>query len=228
MPVKTKNDPGARQSVIITFKPKDKRTDKQRDKVQIVQDTVSSEVRFFDSSELGSSGFGGFSSPGVSQESIGYDINLYEAPIVSCSLTDAEIDKLRGNPNVATVEMDGLCYALPTALLFEGQPAPAAETVPVGISQVKAPAAWDASRGKDIRVAVLDTGIDWTHPDLAPNVKGAVSFVPGESPMDGHGHGTHCAGTIGAAFNGSGVVGVAPAASLYAVKVLPTPSVTLK
>jgi subtilisin len=86
--------------------------------------------------------------------------------------------------------------------------------------QIKAPAAWDASRGKDIRVAILDTGIDGTHPDLATNYKGGVSFVPGETPADGNGHGTHCAGTIAAAMNGAGVVGVAPAASLYAVKTL--------
>jgi len=85
---------------------------------------------------------------------------------------------------------------------------------------VQAPSAWDASRGKGINVAILDTGIDASHPDLAPNVKGAVSFVPGESPADGAGHGTHCAGTVAAAIHGSGVVGVAPAASLYNVKVL--------
>ena len=73
------------------------------------------------------------------------------------------------------------------------------------------------ARGKGIKVAVLDTGIDWTHPDLAANVKGAVSFVPGQTAMDGHGHGTHCAGTIGAPINGIGVVGVDPEAWLYAV-----------
>ncbi|HEX2887099.1 S8 family peptidase, partial [Vineibacter terrae] len=74
--------------------------------------------------------------------------------------------------------------------------------------------------GKGMKVAVLDTGIDWTHPDLAANVKGSVSFVPGETAMDGNSHGTHCAGTIAAPINGVGVVGVAPEASLYAVKVL--------
>jgi subtilisin len=151
---------------------------------------------------------------------IGYDVNQYEAPIVVASLTDAEIITLRGNPNVATVEDDGLCYALKEDFVIEGQPSPQAETVPAGIAQIKAPAAWDATRGKGIKVAVLDTGIDHTHPDLAANFRGGVSFVPGESPMDGNSHGTHCAGTIAAAINGSGVIGVAPAASLYAVKVL--------
>ncbi|MBA2274287.1 MAG: S8 family serine peptidase [Actinobacteria bacterium] len=60
-------------------------------------------------------------------------------------------------------------------------------------------------------MAVLDTGIDGSHPDLAPHYRGGVNFVPGEgSPMDGNGPGTHCAGTIAAAIDGAGVVGVAP------------------
>jgi len=162
---------------------------------------------------------------GLPTEMIGFDVNQYEAPIVVASLTDAEINALKGNANVAAVEDDGPCYALEDSrrkedFVIEGQPSPQAETIPGGVAQIKAPAAWDATRGKGVKVAVLDTGIDNTHPDLAANYKGGVSFVPGQSPMDGNSHGTHCAGTIAAAINGAGVVGVAPAASLYAVKVL--------
>lgn len=211
-----------RKSVIITFKPKDKREEKKKDKLQIIESEISSKVSFTESETM---------SPGVAlarnlePEEVGFDINRYEVPIVTASLTDKEIKNLQGNPNVATVEDDGPVYALETAprvdnLLLEGQPTVLAETIPLGVSQVKAPPAWDSSRGKGIRVAVLDTGIDGLHPDLIANYKGGVSFVPGESPADGNGHGTHCAGTIGAALNGIGVVGVAPAASLYAVKVL--------
>ena len=218
MPTKAKTDPGTRRSVIVTFKPKDKRTDKQKDKLQIVQEAISSEVHFMNAAEISFDRIGPIA--GLAHEVVGYDINLYEAPIVSLSLTGAEIERLSANSNVAAVEEDGLFFALPQALTFEGQPSPQAETVPVGVSQIKAPPAWDASRGKGIKVAILDTGIDALHPDLVPNVKGAVSFVPGETPADGNGHGTHCAGTIGAALTGSGVVGVAPAAWLYAVKVL--------
>ncbi|MDX2150176.1 MAG: S8 family peptidase [Bryobacteraceae bacterium] len=218
MAAKSSDNSGARRSVIITFKPKDKRADQQRDKVDVVREAISTNVRFLNSAEV-APGVGPVS--GVGQDLIGFDVNLYEAPIVTASLTEAEVSNLKKNPDVAMVEEDGLCYALSTAsLVFEGQPSPLAETVPAGISQVKAPAAWDSSRGKGIRVAVLDTGIDAGHPDLAANVKGAVSFVPGETPADGNGHGTHCAGTIAAAMNGVGVVGVAPAAWLYAVKVL--------
>lgn len=207
----------ARTPVIITFKPKDERRDKT-DKVEIVMDAMSSPVEFYAASAF-TAGLGS-GPPGLPRDEVGLDVNLYEAPIVAASLTSHEIATLRRNPNIAMIEDDGLVYALPETLLFEGQPTPAAETVPIGVSQVKAPPAWGCSRGKGIKVAVLDTGIDWTHPDLAANVKGAVSFVPGQTAMDGHGHGTHCAGTIGAPINGLGVVGVAPEAWLYGVKVL--------
>ncbi|MEO8678877.1 MAG: S8 family peptidase [Vicinamibacterales bacterium] len=205
-----------RTPMIITFKPKDQRRDKS-DKVQIVTDAISSRVNFFDAARFPH--LGGLPS-GLERWEIGFEVNLYQAPIVSLSLTHEEIETLRANPNVAMVEKDGPCYAMPGTLAFEGQPTPEIETVPVGVQQVKAPQAWGCSRGKGIKVAVLDTGIDWTHPDLSPNFKGGVSFVPGETAMDTNGHGTHCAGTIAAAVNGSGIVGVAPEASLYAVKVL--------
>ena len=203
--------------MIVTFKPKEKRRD-QTDKVQIVMDAISSRVQIFDTGTF-TAEIGGVPT-GLDQEEVGLDINMYDAPIVSLSLTNQEIAALRSNPNVAMIEEDGVCYALPEAIIFEGQPAPLAETVPVGVQQVKAPPAWGCSRGRGMKVAILDTGIDWNHPDLKPNFKGAVSFVPGETPMDGHSHGTHCAGTVGAAMNGSGVVGVAPEVGLYAVKVL--------
>ena len=218
-PVSRPSDPTgpARTPMIITFKPKEKRRD-QTDKVEIVKEALSAPVEFFSATDF-TAQTGGIPT-GLEPQEVGFDVNLYEAPIVAVSLTNSEIATLRNNPNVAMVEEDGLCYALPDGLFFEGQPTLAAETVPAGVQQVKAPPAWGCSRGRGINVAVLDTGIDWTHPDLAPNVKGAVSFVPGQTAMDGNSHGTHCAGTIAAATNGSGVVGVAPEAWLHAVKVL--------
>jgi subtilisin family serine protease len=70
-----------------------------------------------------------------------------------------------------------------------------------------------------VKVAVLDTGIDVKHPDL--RVAGGASFVKGsKSYSDDNGHGTHVAGIIAALDNEIGVVGVAPGAELYAVKVL--------
>lgn len=98
-------------------------------------------------------------------------------------------------------------------------PAALIQPVPWNISLIKAPQAWARGfRGSGVKVAILDTGIA-AHPDLV--ISGGVSFVPGVvSFNDGNGHGTHCAGIIGARNNTVGVVGVAPLASLYAVKVL--------
>ncbi len=95
----------------------------------------------------------------------------------------------------------------------------ARDYVTCGLRIIYAPYAWRYSRGRGARVAVVDTGITPRHPDL--RVYGGASFVPGNRRWyDDHYHGTHVAGTIAAVSNQRGVVGVAPQAKLYAVKVL--------
>jgi subtilisin family serine protease len=94
-----------------------------------------------------------------------------------------------------------------------------------GHDAVDAPEAWnEGHRGAGAVVAVLDTGFDLDHPDLAPNIVDAVSFVPGEgvgyAQPDPFSHGSHVAGTIAAADNAFGTIGVAPLAKLMLVKVL--------
>lgn len=96
--------------------------------------------------------------------------------------------------------------------------------IPWGVDRVRAPASWDYTEGAGVRVAVIDTGIDSSHPDLQGKVDGGYdAFTDTESPenyRDGNGHGTHVAGTIAAKKDGRGVVGVAPRARLYSVRVL--------
>ncbi|MEU5943358.1 S8 family serine peptidase [Micromonospora sp. NPDC047548] len=91
------------------------------------------------------------------------------------------------------------------------------------VPQIGAPEAWAAGYdGHGVKVAVLDTGIDASHPDLVDQIDGKVSFVPGEDTSDVNGHGTHVASTIvgtGAASGGS-YKGVAPGADLIVGKVL--------
>jgi subtilisin family serine protease len=99
-----------------------------------------------------------------------------------------------------------------------------AATIDRNLTQVSAPQAWASGyTGKGTRVAVLDTGVDATHPDLARKVAEKKDFtVEGGGAVDGHGHGTHVAATIagsGAAARGERR-GVAPGATLLAGKVL--------
>ena len=94
------------------------------------------------------------------------------------------------------------------------------QTTPWGVNRIDAEFAWDTSTGSGVKVAVVDTGIDLSHPDLnvAPENFNAINSR--KSANDDNGHGTHVAGTIAALNDDYGVVGVAPGASLYAVKVL--------
>ncbi|GAA3475021.1 S8 family serine peptidase [Nonomuraea roseola] len=91
------------------------------------------------------------------------------------------------------------------------------------VPQIGAPEAWAAGfDGTGVKVAVLDTGVDPNHADLADRIADSRSFVPGETVQDGHGHGTHVASTIagsGAASGGT-YKGVAPGARLLVGKVL--------
>ncbi len=203
---------GERASYIITFKPKEKRADKKTDKTDILRSLIRSEVSVVDTATV-------LRMPTtIPPENLALDVNEYTAPIIAASLTKAEAASIRKDPNVHSIEEDSSCYALAA---IEGQPSALAETIPWGIACIKAPRAWDVTKGKGVKVAVVDTGIDYTHPDLSPNYRGGVSFVPTETdPRDHNRHGTHVAGTIGAVINGSGVIGVAPSAYLYSVKVL--------
>jgi subtilisin family serine protease len=104
-------------------------------------------------------------------------------------------------------------------------------TISESVPLIGAPTLWSMTdtngkpvTGRGIKIAILDTGIDYTHPDLGGclgtgcRVKGGYDFVNNDAdPKDDYGHGTHVAGIVGA--NGT-LKGVAPGADLYAYKVL--------
>jgi len=141
---------------------------------------------------------------------------------------------LAGRSGVERVEVDSVVHATakpdragkPTTTTTTA-PTPA-QVEPRGVARVGAPNAWAADdRGDGVNVAVIDTGIDLDHPDLAVNIEGGYMAIAASgryrknrSYDDDNGHGTHVAGIVAAADNDQGVVGVAPAAHLYAVKAL--------
>lgn len=129
---------------------------------------------------------------------------------VATSLPTAALAGIRNNPNVVLVEDD------PPRFLYGCDPI-AENPLPYGIELVDAPGVWiDGFNGKDIKVGVIDSGVFAGHSDFnSPLLDG----YPTGWDTDFNGHGTHVTGTIAAALNGSGVVGVSPGVSIYMVKV---------
>ncbi|MGQ0795412.1 MAG: S8 family serine peptidase [Nitrosopumilaceae archaeon] len=120
------------------------------------------------------------------------------------------LEGIKNNPRVAYVEQDQIVQAF-------------AQTMPTGINRMDADlsptVSGDGIGSVNVDIAIIDTGIDLSHPDL--RVWNQVSYVWFTSNgNDDNGHGTHVAGTAAAYDNSAGVVGVAPGARLWAVKTL--------
>jgi len=144
---------------------------------------------------------------------------------ISVTASSSALHALRSNPAVIRVTQDSIHRgsAKPgsggggTPLTFDTR-----QIISEGVQRVGMPES--DSDGAGIGIALLDTGIDFNHPDLAPAPNTAATaynaFTPGASCQDDGGHGTHLSGLIAAQNNSFGIVGVAPAARLYCVKVL--------
>jgi len=167
------------------------------------------------------------SKPGLSEEALvqssGGRIQraFHLIPALAVRLPEDLISDLSQNPKVAYVEEDA-----PVTTVDPVVGGPEYENA-WSVSHIGSEALHDENiTGSGVRIALLDTGIDYNHPDLDANFMGGDNFISldpdNHDPFDDswNSHGTHVAGIIAAERNGEGVVGVAPEASLYAVKVL--------
>lgn len=160
----------------------------------------------------------------------------------SAKVPAARLEKLRADPRVLLVDPDRVvaiehhCVpgnsrhnncatptATPSGPTSTPTTAPLGQVIPTGIQRIHGPSssavAGDGAGSVPVDVAVVDTGIA-AHNDL--NIVGGYNCQAGSvsNYSDGNGHGTHVAGTIGARDNNLGVVGVAPGARMWAVRVL--------
>ena len=146
-------------------------------------------------------------------------------PAIAAAVPESAIDGLLNNPRITYIEADGWVQA-------NGKKEPTNDALVWGVDRIDAEHVWggaedaidvaaELNSGAGIDVAIIDSCIDLEHPDLANNIKGDVTFVDGTANGDyDNGHGSHVAGIVAALDNGEGVIGVAPKANLYAVKVL--------
>jgi len=155
--------------------------------------------------------------PGLSEQSLvrshsGTITHSYHlVPAIAASVPESAIVGLLNNPRVTSVDLDGTVYAIDTELDNTWG------VKRIGSGTVHA----SGNKGAGVKVAIVDSGIDYTHTDLDANFAGGYDFVNSDpDPMDDNGHGTHVAGTVAAEDNDIGVVGVAPEARLYALKIL--------
>ena len=137
-------------------------------------------------------------------------------PTVSARLSNDLIVKLKNHPDIAYIEDDIILQTVE-------------QETPWGVEKTGASQVWSENTGEGADVAILDTGIDYNHPDLIENIAGGIDytdqrFKDGNTNIlywnDMNSHSTHCAGIVAASNNDFGTVGVAPGANLWAVKVL--------
>lgn len=144
---------------------------------------------------------------GLVQEHGVIKYNYKYIPAIAADIPEVAIEKMSKNSKIAYIEPDCEIKLLDDEIYW-------------GVDRIDAEKVHSNNKGTGVKVAVIDTGIDYTHSELNDYYCGGYDFVNGDNdPMDDHWHGTHCAGIIAAEDNGMGILGVAPEVDLYALKV---------
>lgn len=148
---------------------------------------------------------------------IKYSYSIVDA--IAATLPAGAIEGLSHNPHVASIDLDDTVYAVDDELDNSWG------VKHIGAGDVHASTTLNMNKGAGIKIGIIDSGINYNHPDLDGVYVGGHDFVQeddatGDGPMDVYGHGTHVAGTACAEDNDHGVVGVAPDCELYSLRVL--------
>jgi subtilisin family serine protease len=144
---------------------------------------------------------------------------VYETALqgFTARLTPGQAKKLGEDPAVKSVEADQVVSLSPVSVMGK-KVLSAPQQIPWGITRVGGGVTTDLGTKT---AWIIDTGIDFSHPDLNVDISRSVSYVKkNTTPEDQNGHGTNVAGIIGAKDNSIGVIGVAPGATLVSVRVL--------
>jgi len=129
---------------------------------------------------------------------------------VSLKATPNAIREIAAQPNIEKILLDE-----PVPMLFD-----TSREMTWGVQKINAAAVWPYYEGKGVTVAVIDTGVN-EHPDLKGRVVDGKNYItPGQPPRDDHSHGTHCSGTVAGDGTMGTQTGVAPKATIMAIKVL--------
>ena len=134
---------------------------------------------------------------------------LRTEPFLQGENLSAALERLNSNPDVLYAEPDFLAQTL--SATHTHTPSDPELLTMWAIPKISAPAAWDITTGSpSVKICVVDTGVDYTHPDLAANVLPGYNAITGQADaMDDNGHGTHVAGIIGAVGdNNEGITGL--------------------